>query len=311
MPRRLAVPERPAPAWVRVAAAVIRRSPAGRYRMTHALGRGVAPFTMRLPRDLGSYRFHCDLRDSVAREVCFTGRYEPQETSLAARLLRPRMTVVDVGANWGYFTLAAAHWVGPSGRVIAFEPEPRLFEILTRNCDLNALAHVRAHRRAVAKTAGRLSFRAYREDAGNWGVTAVADDPRDADFECESVGLDDALDAEAIDKVDVVKVDVEGAEADVLAGMSRGLAAGRYRYVIVECHPEALQARGVTVTEAVAPLTRAGYRLWTIDHSPRLHRLAAVGRAAAAELLSVFDGSAGLREWPHILAAAPGAPDPS
>jgi hypothetical protein len=108
-----------------------------------------------------------------------------------------------------------------------------------------------------------------------------------------------------------VKVDVEGAEADVLAGMSRGLAAGRYRYVIVECHPEALHARGVTVPEAVAPLTRAGYRLWTIDHSPRLHRLAAVGRAAAAELLSVFDGSTGLREWPHILAAAPGAPDPS
>ncbi|MCA1562896.1 MAG: FkbM family methyltransferase [Acidobacteria bacterium] len=266
---------------------------------------------MRLPPDLGSYRFHCDLRDSVAREVCFTGRYEPQETSLAARLLRPGMTVVDVGANWGYFTLAAAHWVGRTGRVMAFEPEPRLFDILTRNCELNALAQVRARRKAVAKTAGRLSFRAYVEEAGNWGVTAVADDPRDADFECEAVGLDAALDAEAVEEVDVVKVDVEGAEADVLTGMSRGLAAGRYRYVILECHPEALHARALSVAEAISPLARAGYRLWTIDHSPRVHRLAAAGRAAASELLSVFDASAGVREWPHILAAAPGAPAPS
>ena len=63
---------------------------------------------MRLPWDAGGYWFECDPRDAIAREVCFTGRYEPQETALVRTILRPGMSFVDVGANWGYFTLLAA-----------------------------------------------------------------------------------------------------------------------------------------------------------------------------------------------------------
>jgi len=101
---------RPMPLWVRVAAHLIQHQPRGRYRTANWLGhRSVDPFWGRLPEDLGRLFFQCDLRDHIMREVCFTGCYEPQETALLKLLLRPGMTVVDVGANWGYFSLAAAH----------------------------------------------------------------------------------------------------------------------------------------------------------------------------------------------------------
>src|SRR5512142_2823283 len=116
----------PAPLWIRAAAAMIRRLPAGRYRAAHWIGRRVRePFWAALPADLGSLQFHCDLRDGLMREACLTGRYEPQETALLGRLLAPGMTFVDVGANWGYFTLVGAHLVGRAGRVISVEADPR------------------------------------------------------------------------------------------------------------------------------------------------------------------------------------------
>ena len=121
---------RPAPLWSRAAGAVIRHLPFGRYGATHALAHlNVRPFIARLPPDLGSLAFHCDVGDAIAREACFTGRYEPQDTQLIRSLVRPGDAVVDLGANWGYYTLAAAHWTTATGRVIAFEPDPRLFAV--------------------------------------------------------------------------------------------------------------------------------------------------------------------------------------
>src|SRR5262249_47379079 len=104
---------RPSPFWVSFSSSAIRAMPFGRYRLANALARfSSKPFLARLPQDLGGASFVCDLQDSIAREVCFTGRYEPQETHIARMLLQGGMTVVDVGANWGYFTLVCAHLVG-------------------------------------------------------------------------------------------------------------------------------------------------------------------------------------------------------
>src|ERR1700716_2774101 len=100
---------RDAPAWVGAAAAVIRWLPRGRYRATPWISQyRTALFWGFWPDDLGPMWFRCDLRDLITREVCFTGRYEPQETALLRQILQPGMTFVDVGANWGYFSLVAA-----------------------------------------------------------------------------------------------------------------------------------------------------------------------------------------------------------
>ncbi|MEO8521131.1 MAG: FkbM family methyltransferase [Acidobacteriota bacterium] len=302
--------ERRPPLPVRLFAAVVPRLPIGRYWAVSQLRRlRTAPFLMPLPPSLGGFVYTCDPRDSVAREVCYTGGYEPQETALAGRILGTGDVFVDVGANWGYFSLAAAHWVGPGGRVVAFEPEPRLYRLLTANLEANRLVTVVAHQAAVAAGSGRLAFAAFSAEDGNWGVSRAIAGGAPSDFDCDAVALDAALDADGVADVQLVKIDVEGGEAGVLAGMARGLARGRYRHLLLECHPSLLAARGESARGCIEPLLAAGYRVWLIDHSPAAHRRAAAGTVTPAGLLRPYAAGAALEAWPHVLALAPGVPE--
>src|SRR5262245_6312972 len=165
-----------APLWVSLSASAIRALPFGRYRATNFLGRlGRKPFVARLPADLGAASFYCDLRDTISREACFTGRYEPQETVLATRILRPGMVAFDIGANWGYFTLVCAHLVGPGGRVVALEPHPRLASILRHNVRSNDLQQVRVLELGAAAATGVATFIDYPDDCGNRGLSRMTE----------------------------------------------------------------------------------------------------------------------------------------
>lgn len=302
-----------APGWVIAAAFVVAHLPFARYRLLSHLRRFAGdPFLMPFPADLGGSLFHCDLRDATAAEVCFTGRYEPQETQLLQDLLRPGDVFVDVGANWGYYTLAAAHLVGSAGRVVAFEPEPRVSALLASNIDINGLAHVLHQAVAVGASVERVAFSAFRAEDGNWGVSRTVGHNRAmaVDFESDSVPLDSALDAVSVGVVQLVKIDVEGAETSVLSGMERGLAAGRYRYVMLECHPGLLAERGASEMDCATSLAAAGYRLWLIAQTPAMHRRAARRRVPQSELLRPYRPGEPMGEWPHLLAAAPGAAAP-
>ena len=301
-----------APRWLAWSAPVIRALPFGRYRIGNAVaGLARTPFTARLPADLGAAAFECDLRDSIAREVCFTGRYEPQETTLALALLGPGMTVLDVGANWGYFTLVAAHAVGPTGRVVALEPHPGLHAMLQRNVSANRLAMVDCRRLAAGRSAGTARFAGFRDTDGNSGLSREVAPGGAFDFECTVCAIDAVADAHGLDAVDLVKIDIEGGEAEALAGMADGLRRGRYRRLLIEVHPRALAERGSATAAAIDPLNRAGYRAWRIDHSPGMHRRAATGRAALREFLRPLDpGTLERDDWPHLLWTAPGVPAP-
>ena len=101
-------------------------------------------------------------------------------------------------------------------------------------------------------------------------------------------------------RVDLVKIDVEGAEDLVLHGMQAGLAGRRYRAILLELHPGLLQARGVDPESCVRLLRDRGYRGWTIDASPAAYRRAIDPQAPIEPLLRPLDewrGSA----WPHLL----------
>jgi FkbM family methyltransferase len=302
-----------APLWVTLSASAIRTLPFGRYQLSNAIARLASrPFVARLPRDLGGARFICDLQDTIAREVCFTGRYEPQETQLAARLLGPGMSAVDVGANWGYFTLVCAHLVGAAGRVLALEPHPRLAAMLQENVRANRLSQVDVLAIAAGVERGYPAFVGFDERSGNWGLSRAARPSETADFECASASLDSLVDGRRGDRVDLVKMDIEGGEADAIEGMSRGLAARRYRYVLLECHPAELARIGRSVEHCLEPFLRAGYRGWRVDHSPAMHRRAAAGPVPADDLLTPLDPAALASDpWPHLLWAAPGEPRPA
>src|SRR5437879_6727642 len=86
------------------------------------------------------------------------------------------MCFVDVSANWGYFSLLAAHLVGASGRILSLEPDPRLFSLLQTNLALNRLGQVQALQTAAGASAGWLTLAGFDETQGNFGISRVVKD---------------------------------------------------------------------------------------------------------------------------------------
>jgi FkbM family methyltransferase len=287
------------PPWhVRTLRAMLRRVPRGRYRLlahTPHSGRFVAT----LARAAGGARFACDLSDQIAHEAYFSGVYEPPVTRIIRDALPAGGTFVDAGANWGYFTLVGAAAIGPSGRVIAIEPDPRMFAALEGNVRLNAVAHVKAVRAAAAATEGRAALAGFRPDAVNRGTSRLGGgSAAGPTFDVDCVTIDRLT--SAIPSVDVVKIDVEGAEDAVLEGMQQGFAANRYRSVVLELHPGHFRAAGIDPARPIRRLLEAGFTGATIDMSPGTYRRALDGRVTIDELLLPLDRWPDA-EWPHLL----------
>lgn len=299
-------PLRDAPAWVGAVASVIRRLPRGRYRATQWMGRyHTDPFWARMPDDLGPMWFRCDLRDLLMREVCFTGRYEPQETALLLLLLGAGMTFVDVGANWGYFSLAAAPMVGETGRVISVEADPRACRTLRANVARNQLHTVTVLEMAASDRPGMLQLQEYEataSDSGSFGVTStttVVDGGRTFDVAART--LDDALDEAGVDRIDLLKMDIEGAEARALAGLRRRLDERRIDRILLEVHPQHLRDQGSSAEGVVGQLRGHGFDVYAIDHSPLAARRVETGRLGVRAVLAPLTDVNSLGLWPHLL----------
>ena len=306
----------PMPLWVRLAACVIQCQSRGRYRSANWLAshKAAAPFWGRLSPRLGGVLFRCDLRDHIMREACLTGCYEPQETALLAQMLRPGMTFVDVGANWGYFSLVASPLVGPTGRVVSVEADPRACQALRANIARNGFDFATVLELAASDRPGTLRLQEYAEgsnDSGNYGLTSTTTtQPDGRRFDVPARPLDDALEDAGIDRIDVLKMDIEGAEAPALRGLDRRLRTGRIRQILLEVHPHHLRDQGSSVEEVVGSLRRHGYALWAIDHSPATSRRVAAGRLDPRSALTPLTDSTDLGSWPHLLCSlTPSSPE--
>jgi FkbM family methyltransferase len=299
------------PAWVRAASRVIRSLPAGRYRAMNWVGRRPTPrFWAAMPPELGGLRYRCDLRDLLMREACLTGRYEPQETALFQRALAPGQTFVDVGANWGYFTLLASALVGEAGRVVAIEADPRACRTLAANIAHNALRRTTLVAAAASDVEGSLTLGTYgagSDDSSNFGVTStttVAGDGRS--FSVPARPLDGVLDEAGVDRVHLLKMDIEGAERRAFSGLERRLRAALIDRIVLELHPAHLVDQGSSAGEVVHMLRVHGFQLWTIEHSPDAHRRAS--SSTIESLLSPLPDTVGAPpgSWPHLLCARAG-----
>jgi FkbM family methyltransferase len=270
--------------------------------------RTTAVFLASLPEEFGGYSFECDLRDSISREVCFTGRYDPQETALLQAFLSEGMTFVDVGSNWGYFTLLAARFVGKSGRVISIEPHPRLFKVLQENVQRNRLQQVTALQLAAGSERGTCKLLSYEEALGNYGTSHLVRESKDAAhiFNVPMRPLDALFDELELKAIDLLKMDIEGAEGFALQGLVKSLSNFRIYRLILELHPAQLAEHGQAARDVIQLLSNLGYRAWTIDHSVSGTRHAAyVKRVDTRGLLQPFVSAKVLDVWPHLLWVMP------
>ena len=191
---------------------------------------------------------------------------EPGTRRLLTRLLVSGMTFVDVGAHIGLLTLAGARAVGPQGRVVAFEPTPITFDLLVRALAINGLSdRVEALCLACGARPERRAFHV-QTVLGHSSLLdpAPAYSERGASrIEVDVVCLDDVLPIGA--QVDVVKIDVEGAELDVLAGMARILREHPDLAIIAEFGPAHLRRAGITPDWWFEAFHMHGFEAYAID----------------------------------------------
>ena len=184
--------------------------------------------------------------------------------------LRPGEQVIDVGANYGQYTVLFAALTGPAGRVVAFEPEPKARELLARNVAINDFGRrVTIEPFAVSDSAGRHEFFARPGDnmsslhRGGLGTNAEASDVQRT--QVDTVRLDDYLQRNGPAEPDWLKVDAEGAEIDVLRGAPR-LLRGRTK-IVCELHPYAWPSFGTGFEDLEAIVKEAGRTLRPLDPS--------------------------------------------
>ena len=202
-----------------------------------------------------------NLDDPVVSGALALGVYERQVSACFRRALRPGMTVVDVGANLGYYSVIALGGTAPDGRVVAFEPDPANRALLTANlAPFGARALVRPE--AVADGAGAGTLYLHPDNKGKHSLLASAE--LGGGVPVATVALDAALAVLGVTPVHLVKIDIEGAEPRALAGMAATLSRDR-PLVFLECAPRRWTRAGHDAARVLAGLARQGYALSLID----------------------------------------------
>jgi FkbM family methyltransferase len=230
------------------------------YKTVEAIGAHLADAPLETRLFTGA-RVVCDLRDHVQRQMYFFGAYEPVESWVFQALLRPGMTVVDAGANIGQYALIAARSVGPAGSVHAFEPVPQNHARAVEHMSRNGFGSARVNRLALWDEPRDLELHlpaSLADNAGAYTVATCADAVRIVS--CRAVRLDDYVRSEHVKRVDLIKIDVEGAELHVLRG-ARDLLARCHPVVLMEVNRDACRAVGYEPEEIFDLLTEHGYTL--------------------------------------------------
>ena len=173
--------------------------------------------------------------------------------------LREGMTVMDVGANLGLYSLLISRAVGPSGKVYAFEPVPEFFAQLKEHLALNNAASVIPVPIALSDEKGiaKMSVKG--------GASSLFRHVSDEFVEVQMERLDDFVEGEGIERVDAIKIDVEGAELKVIRGADKTIRRNK-PILMVEVSPVTLQAAGTTPEELFETIVGYGYNAFVIRH---------------------------------------------
>jgi FkbM family methyltransferase len=217
----------------------------------------------------------------IEKEIVREGMFERETVEVFLALLSSGMTVLDVGANIGQYTLVAAHAVGPYGQVHAFEPTAEIASELRCNVALNEFQNVTINEVAVADSRGEQLL--YCTDPGSPGTNTIMNPVEQpcTTSKVRTVTLDDYLAERGVSDVDVMKLDVEGAELLVLRGAERLLRGPRAPVLLLEVNPRTLALSGSSAELLLELLKDWGYTYYPIatygvqTHDPWANGLAA------------------------------------
>jgi len=246
--------------WTKITHVSICGVPLGErlFRLSHTLFRPPNP-----ARTADNNIMYLPRPSLLGTALAVKGVYEPATTAFFKEALKPGMTVVDVGANVGYYTLLAARLVGGEGRVYAFEPEPENFALLEKNVQANGFRNVVCLQQAVSDRCGRVPFYL------SWGSEAhslsaeVSSTSRS--IEVASTSLDDFFRKEGWPSIDLIKMDIEGAETLALEGMKELIERSNNLSIITEFSQATTREAGVEPSSVPGRLHGMGFHIRVID----------------------------------------------
>ncbi len=206
---------------------------------------------------------------------------EDYETSLMNSTIQPDMNVLDIGANIGYHTLQISKKVGAGGQVFAFEPDPENFRLLTKNVEANQCANVKLFQNAVSDQPGELKLYFCEENRGDHRIFDSGDNRKSVSV--KAVKLDDLLPDDL--RIDVIKIDIQGAEPLALKGMETLIARQSKLIAFCEFFPCVYQSYEYTAEQFLAQLESYGFEISVINDHKR-----EVTRMSHAEMISMCSG---------------------
>lgn len=211
---------------------------------------------------LPDFRVFVAVADAAVGRHVRDDNYEPEVTAVVRRLLRPGMGVLDLGANIGYFTLLAAALVGPSGHVLAVEPNPANARLLEASRRLNGFTHVTVLQAAAGLETGLLVLHTAHSN-GTTSDPPAAPEALLGATTVPCVPVDALLPAGR--RIDLIKADVEGAEPKALRGCA-GMILRDRPVIVSEFSPDLMPGiSGVSGPEYLHWLIAQGYRLGVIE----------------------------------------------
>ena len=218
------------------------------------------------------FRMIVDGNSQAGRVLYVTGTYEPEVSAEITRLAGPGDLVIDGGAHIGFFTLLASFRVGPTGRVMAFEPSSPTAEVLRRNVELNGCTNVAIVQAALSDASGT-DVLAHASTTETGQATLRPIEHAAATTTIKVVALDEIL-TDAKQRVALIKLDLEGMELRALRGMARLLQRDR-PHVIVEVTEAFLKEAGGSAHELYCLLADYGYAAQAIEWNG-VHRIDSV-----------------------------------
>ena len=202
-------------------------------------------------------------KKGLALSISHYGTYEQSEAKVMEEKIKGGNIVVDVGANIGLHTLNMARIVGNTGQVFAFEPDPSNFKILGKNVKVNNYKNIILEQKAVGDKHGRATL--YQsDDPGRHRIFPQT--KAKGQVQVELTSLDKYfIDSNLVDKINFIKIDIEGLEFSVLKGMENILKNNKKIKILFEFMPKNIMETGFMPIELLNYLTLYDFKLYCID----------------------------------------------
>jgi FkbM family methyltransferase len=211
------------------------------------------------------------VNDWVQQNIFLNGYYEKNETDYWLRRTQNSTTVIDIGANVGYYSLLASKNIKPqTGVVYAFEPISKTFKRLTENIHLNKINNIQYFNQAISDENSFIQIHVGNDE--NWGMSSINEHEHLSGVveKVKSETLDNFCKEHNIANIDLVKIDVEGAEFKVLKGMTAVIEKFKPE-VLIEILDQHLNKQNVSSTDIFNFFWERGYQAFTIIKNGELN----------------------------------------